>query len=95
MTNIRKNFEFDPRVIETIQYLKDACGLRTETLVVEEAIVLLGWAVGEIASGRKIGAYDEKRQVLSEITSPALERAKSWRPQEAAAAVTATARAAG
>jgi hypothetical protein len=76
--SIRKNFEFDPRYVEIITRLRDVCALKTDTSVVEEALVLLAWASAEAAKGHKIGAYDEQTQVLREITTTALEMASRW-----------------
>jgi len=82
----RKNFEFSDHYIELLARLKDMCGLRSETSVVEEGLVLLGWAVGEVAKGNVIGAYDEKNGKLREITSTALVKAREWKiAQEKAA----------
>ncbi len=80
---VRKNFDFDPRYVETMARLQDVCGLKTETSVIEESLVLLAWAAGEVAKGHKIGSYDESREpaVLREITSTALEKARHWTPR--------------
>jgi hypothetical protein len=84
-SSVRKNFEFDSRFIQIMGYLKDVCGLKTDTQVIEESLVLMGWAAAEAAKGRKIGAYDEEREVLREITSPALEKARLSQEKIAAA----------
>ena len=78
---VRKNFEFDRRYIEMMDRLQEVCGLKTETSVVEEALVLLAWAAGEAAKGHVIGAYDENKKILREITTPALQKASLWPPQ--------------
>jgi hypothetical protein len=85
---VRKNFDFDPRYVETMARLQDVCGLKTETSVIEESLVLLAWAAGEVAKGHQIGAYDEstKPVVLREITSTALEKARHWTPHHLFAA---------
>jgi hypothetical protein len=82
-SKVRKNFDFDPRYVETIARLQDVCGLKTETSVIEESLVLLAWAAGEVAKGNKIGAYDDRKEppVLREITSTALEKARYWTPR--------------
>lgn len=76
---VRKNFEFDPRYSEMITSLKKVCGLKTETSVMEEALVLFAWAAAEVGKDNKIGAFDEQKGVLREITSPALEKARHWK----------------
>lgn len=83
--SVRKNFDFDRRYIEIMDRVRKVCGLKTETSVVEEALVLMGWAANAAAQGRKIGAYDERSGVLSEITSTALEKARQYVPPAAAA----------
>jgi len=75
---VRKNYEFDRRYIEMMDRIREISGLKTETSVMEEALVLFAWATSEAAKGHAIGAYDDERNVLREITSPALQRARSW-----------------
>jgi hypothetical protein len=60
-------------LMERIQIL---CDLKTKTDVVENALLLLGWAAGEASQGRAIGSIDEKNNVYKEIHTPALEGAK-------------------
>lgn len=84
----RKNFEFSERYIELLTRLKEVCDLKTETSVVEEALVLLAWAVNEVTEGHTIGAYDKDRKLMREITSSALEKARHWKPEEDMRAVT-------
>src|SRR3954464_1495856 len=84
LTSVRKNFDFDPRYIEIMATLKKMCGLKTDTSVIEEALVVMAWAANAVARGQKIGAYDEGSGLLSEITSTALEKARHWLPPAAA-----------
>lgn len=77
---VRKQFEFSERQAEMIAYLKDVCGLSSEKNVIEEALVLMSWAVNEIARGSAIGAFDKDRKLLREITSTAFEKARHWAP---------------
>jgi hypothetical protein len=86
---IRKNFEFSERYIELLARLKEVCDLKTETSVVEEALVLFAWAVNEVTEGHTIGAYDGDRKLLREITSSALEKARHWKPEKDVRAATA------
>src|SRR5690242_16457284 len=79
-TSGRKNFDFDPRYIEIMGRIKKMCGLKTDTSVVEEALIIMAWAANAAARGQKIGAYDERSGVLGEITSTALEKARHWVP---------------
>jgi hypothetical protein len=62
------------KLIERIQIL---CDLKTKTDVVENALLLLGWAAGEASKGRAIGSIDQKNNIYKEIHTPALEGAKS------------------
>lgn len=78
MAKIRKNFELNEHYAEMLDRLKVICGVRSEVDVVQEALVLLGWAAGEVAKGHAIGAYDESRKVMKEIVSPALEHAREY-----------------
>ncbi len=80
----RKNFEFDARYTEIISRLKDICALSTDTKVIEEALVFLAWAAGEANKGYKIGSYDEDKQVLRELMTPALKMASQWSPPSTA-----------
>ena len=84
-TSVRKNFDFDPRYIEIMNRLKKMCGLKTDTSVIEEALVIMGWAANAAARGQKIGAFDEGSGVLTQITSTALEKAREWVPPAATA----------
>jgi uncharacterized protein YwlG (UPF0340 family) len=69
---VRKNFDFTERHNELLKELRIVCDLKHEVNVVEEALVLLGWAIGEVRQGRKIGTFDEKEKILREISTTAL-----------------------
>jgi hypothetical protein len=73
---VRKNFDFTERYAELLKELKSVCGLKSEVNVIEEALVLLGWAAGEVRKGHTIGAFDEGHKVLREISTTALLNAK-------------------
>jgi len=60
-----------------IEKLMPLCDLKTKKDVVENALMLLGWAATEASQGRSISAVDETRKVYKEISTPALEGAKS------------------
>lgn len=62
---------------DLIEKLMPLCDLKTKKDVVENALMLLGWAATEASKGRSIAAVDEERSVYREISSPALEGAKS------------------
>jgi hypothetical protein len=59
--------------------LMELCDLSTKKDVVENALLLLGWAAGEAAKGLSIAAVDENRKVYKEVQTPALEGAKGSR----------------
>jgi len=59
---VRKNFEFDRRYIEMMDRVREISGLKTETSVVEEALVFFAWAASEAAKGHAVGAYDEEKK---------------------------------
>jgi hypothetical protein len=61
---------------EVITMLMEMCDLRTKKDVVENALMLLGWAASEAQHGHIIAAVDEKRQVFKELQTPALMAAK-------------------
>ena len=59
-----------------IDQLMELCDLKTKKDVVENAVLLLGWAASEVNAGRSIAAIDEKRKIYKEIHTPALEGAR-------------------
>lgn len=62
-----------------IARLMPLCDLRTKTDVVENALMLLGWAATEVSQGRTIAAIDEKSNLFKEISTPALEGARGFK----------------
>lgn len=61
---------------EIIDTLMVMCDLRTKKDVVENALMLLGWAANEAQHGHSIAAIDEKNQVFKEVQTPALMGAR-------------------
>jgi hypothetical protein len=59
-----------------IEDVKELCGLKTKTDVIENALMLLGWAAAEAAKGLSIAAVDEARKVYRGIQTPALQGAQ-------------------
>jgi hypothetical protein len=55
--------------------LMSLCDLNKKE-VVENALMLLGWATSEAAKGLSIASVDEKRKVYKEIQTPALQSAR-------------------
>jgi hypothetical protein len=70
-----------------IDDLKELCDLQTGKDVVENALMLLGWAAAESAKGLSIASVDEGRKVYREVQTPALlgARMKADRARKAAA----------
>lgn len=73
--------EEDMELIETIQKL---CKLESKSDVVEEALVLLGWAAVAASKGLAISAVDEENDRYKEVETRALQRARR-KPQQAVA----------
>jgi hypothetical protein len=59
-----------------LQKLGDACDLKGKKDIVENALMLLGWAASEAAKGLSIAAVDEKRKIYREVETPALQNAR-------------------
>lgn len=59
-----------------IERIRETCDLRTKKDVVENALLLLGWAATEAAKGLSIAAIDEERKVCKQVHTPALEGAR-------------------
>jgi len=60
---------------DLLQEIQEQCHLN-KTEVVENALMLLGWAVNEKRDGRTIASVDERRRVFKEISLPALMRVR-------------------
>jgi hypothetical protein len=61
---------------EIITTMMNMSGIRTKRELVENALMLLGWAVTEVQQGNTIAAVDEKTKVFKEIQIPALYGAR-------------------
>lgn len=57
---------------ELISELMSICDLQTKKDVVENALMLLGWAAAEAQNGHTIAAVDEENKIYKEIQTPAL-----------------------
>ncbi len=57
---------------ELVKTLMEVCDLRTKKDVVENALMLLGWAAKESQRGLTIAAVDEQHETYKEIQTPAL-----------------------
>jgi hypothetical protein len=63
----------DMELIETIQQL---CKLDSKSEVVQEALVLLGWAANEASKGMAISSVDVPNNRFKEVETKALLRAR-------------------
>jgi hypothetical protein len=66
-----------------IEKLQPLCDLRTKKDVVENALLLLGWAATEASNGLAIAAVDEDRRIYREVHAAALEGAKTYKARKA------------
>jgi len=57
---------------ELITTLMEMCDLHTKKDVIENALMLLGWAAKETQRGFMIAAVDEESKTYKEIQTPAL-----------------------
>jgi hypothetical protein len=57
---------------EIITELMQMCDLRTKKDVIENALMLLGWAAKEASNGLTIAAVDEGNGIYREVETPAL-----------------------
>lgn len=62
--------------------------LKTKKDVVENALLLLGWAATEVSRGATIAAVDEQSRIYKEVHTPALEGARNASSRKAAKAAT-------
>lgn len=69
----REQFELSPSQSKLLEQLMVECDLPTKKAVVENALVILGWAVREVKGGRVIAAVNEADKLYRELTMPALE----------------------
>ena len=67
--------------------LMDVCDLSTKKDVVENALLLLGWAADKTVTGLTIAAIDEERKIFKEVQTPALEGAKNFNHRKQRAAI--------
>jgi hypothetical protein len=61
---------------ELVDGLQVLCGLKTQTSVIENALMLLAWAANQAHKGLVIASIDEKNKRYREVHLPALEGAR-------------------
>jgi hypothetical protein len=59
-----------------LERIMKLCDLKQKKEVVENALLLLGWAAAESAKGLSIASVDEERKLYREIQTPALSSAR-------------------
>ena len=84
----REQFELSSTQSQLLAELMAECDLPTKKAVLENALVVLGWAVSEVKNGRSIAAVNEAKNIYRELTMPVLQtvRRKSGAPVALAAA---------
>ena len=84
----REQFELSSTQSQLLTDLMAECDLPTKKAVLENALVVLGWAVSEVKNGRSIAAVHEAKNIFRELTMPVLQtvRAKAGAPVPAALA---------
>lgn len=68
----RIQYEVTEQQLERIDALMQKTGVRTQRDLINHALSLLGWAVDEICTGRKITSMDEEQQKYKEVVLPFL-----------------------
>jgi hypothetical protein len=61
---------------ELVDGLRELCGLKTQTAVIENSLMLLAWAANQAHRGLVIASIDEKNKRYNEVHLPALEGAR-------------------
>jgi len=81
----RLNLDLTDTQSELVERLMKMCDLRSKTDVVENGLILLGWAAREVQHGLTIAAVDETQKIYREVQTPALEGARRVGEKRAAA----------
>jgi hypothetical protein len=71
----REQFVLSDDYSDLLIDLTERCGLKTKTSLVENALVMLAWAVREVEHGRSIASMDPDNKIFRELHTPALQRA--------------------
>ena len=62
---------------ELVDHLKRTTGVENNKELLNEALLLLEWAVEEASHGRSIGSIDEDKSEYKEIVLPSLRAARA------------------
>lgn len=69
---VRIQFELSETGFQELERLMKICGVSTRKDLLNNALTLLAWAIGERRSGRIIASVDEKEHKYKEIQMPVL-----------------------
>jgi hypothetical protein len=61
---------------QLVDRLRDLCGLKTETAVIENGLMLLAWAAAQSHQGLAIASVDVAKERYNVVHIPALEGAR-------------------
>ena len=75
--NVRIQFDVSPQRLAELEELMRDCGLTKKTDLVNNALVLLKWAVKTVKSGRTIASVDERNGKYRDFDMPVLSYAAS------------------
>ena len=69
---VRVQLDFNPQQMARLLSLMGECGLETRKDLINHALTLFGWAVGEIRTGRVIGSLDKATKEFTVVSMPGL-----------------------
>ena len=69
---VRIQFEVGDQQLREIENLLETTGFRTKKDLMNNALSLFAWAVGEKKAGLKIASIDEQNRIFREVIIPGL-----------------------
>jgi hypothetical protein len=75
--NVRIQLDVSPAKLADIEELMLDCGVTKKSELINNALVLLKWAVGAVKNGRTIASVDEKNGKYRDLEMPVLTNAAS------------------
>jgi hypothetical protein len=80
MDNLRIQIDVSPEKLAELEELMQVCGVKTKKELINNALVLLQWAVRQVRSGRTVASVDEKEKRYRDLEMPILSTAagKKW-----------------
>ncbi|BDV36715.1 hypothetical protein [Methylocystis iwaonis] len=76
MTSPRLQVRVSDQQKQLVDRLQKLCGLKSQTAVIENALMLLAWAAAQSHRGLAIASVDEETNRYNEVHLPALEGAR-------------------